>query len=207
MSDSTYSSQTQSQPTGKHNDLITKYLSDMVAVEGHIYQAIDKQVKETQDEPDVNPKLIQIRDGLERHTNILRSRLEALGGQATSPVKEAGASILGVAAGVIDKVRSEEIAKNFRDNYTALSLSNISYVMLITTCLACNDNETAGIAQRCLKENAQFTMELGKLAPYAVVRDLKDEANLNPGAVKEAQKRYAEIWQDNSSKSGTSNAH
>ena len=207
MSDSTYSSQTQSQSSGKHNDLITKYLSDMVAVEGHIYQAIDKQVKETQDEPDVNPKLIQIRDGVERHTNILRSRLEALGGQATSPVKEAGASILGVAAGVIDKVRSEEIAKNFRDNYTALSLSNISYVMLITTCIACNDTETADIAQRCLKENAQYVMDLGKLVPYAVVRDLKDEANPNPNAIKEAQKRYAEIWQDNSSKSGKSSAH
>lgn len=194
MSDSTYSAQTQGEPTGKKHDLVTKYLADMVAVEGHIYQAIDKQVKETQDEPDVNPKLVEIRNGIERHTNTLRNRLEALGGQATSPLKEAGASILGVAAGVIDKVRSEEIAKNFRDNYTALSLSNISYVMLITTCLACDDTETADIAQQCLKENAQFVMDLGFLVPYAVVRDLKDEANLNKSAVQEAQQRYSDVW-------------
>ncbi len=200
MSDSTYSAQNQSQPTGKKQDLVTKYLSDMVALEGHIYQAIDKQVKETQDEPDVNPKLVQIRDGLERHTNTLRDRLKALGGQPTSPIKEAGASVLGVAAGVIDKIRSEEIAKNFRDNYTALSLSNISYVMLITTCLACDDTQTAGIAQQCLKENAQFTVDLGSLIPYAVVRDLKDEANLNKSAVEEARKRYAEVWPQNGSK-------
>lgn len=199
MTDSTYSApQAQGQPTGKKHDLVTKYLSDMVAVEGHIYQAIDKQVKETQDEPDVNPKLIQIRDGLERHTNTLRNRLEALGGQATSPIKEAGASILGVAAGVIDKIRSEEVAKNFRDNYTALSLSTISYVMLITTCLACDDTETADIAQQCLKENAQFVMDLGFLVPYAVVRDLKDEANLNKSAVQEAQKRYSAVWEQGS---------
>src|SRR5438128_1246587 len=96
--------------TGKHHDLVTKYLADMVGLEGHIYQAIDKQVKETQDEPDVNPKLREIRDTLEQHVNSLRTRLEALGGQPTSPIKEAGASILGVAAGLIDKIRSEEVS-------------------------------------------------------------------------------------------------
>ena len=41
--------------TGKKHDIVTKYLSDMVALEAHIYQAIDKQVKETADEPDINP--------------------------------------------------------------------------------------------------------------------------------------------------------
>ena len=201
MSEQTHSSHThmQSNPTGKHNDLVTKYLSDMVAVESHIYQAIDKQVKETQDEPDVNPKLVQIRDGLERHVNELRDRLNALGGQATSPVKEAGAAVLGVAAGAIDKIRSNEVSKDMRDNYTALSLSNAGYVMFITTALACNDSQSADLATRLLKENAQFTMDLGGLLPYVVVRDLKDEANLNKNAVQEARKRYAEVWKSGSS--------
>jgi ferritin-like metal-binding protein YciE len=182
-------------PTGKKLDIVTKYLADMVALEGHIYQAIDKQVKETQDEPDVNPKLREIRDGLERHTNALRSRLDALGGQATSPIKEAGASVLGVAAGVIDKLRAEEISKDFRDNYTALSLSTISYVMLITTCLACDDTQTADLATKLLKENAQYVMDIGKLTPYTVVRDLSDLSDLNARAVQEAQSRYASAWQ------------
>ena len=93
------------QLTGKKHDIVTKYLADQLAVEGHIYQAIDKQVKETQDEPDINPFLTDARDTLEQHVNALRARLESLGGQSTSPVKEAGASILGVAAGVIDKLR------------------------------------------------------------------------------------------------------
>src|SRR4051794_32427677 len=97
-----------SQTQDKKQDIITKYLADMIGLEGHIYQAIDKQVKDTQDEPDVNPMLVEIRDTLEQHVNTLRARLEALGGKATSPVKEAGASVLGVAAGVIDKIRAEE---------------------------------------------------------------------------------------------------
>ena len=179
----------------KKQEIITKYLADMIGVEGHIYQAIDKQVKETQDEPDVNPILRNMRDTLEQHTNTLRERLEALGGKATSPVKEAGASLLGVAAGVIDKMRAEEVSKDFRDNYTALGLSNISYVMLITTALACNDQETADLASRHLKDNAQFVSDIGNLIPQLVVRDLSDLSDLNQGAVETARQMYKEAWQ------------
>lgn len=178
----------------KKNDLITKYLSDMVGVEDHIYQAIDKQVKETQDEPDINPILRNIRDNLEQHTKALRGRLEDLGGQATSPVKEAGASVLGVAAGVIDKLRSEEVSKDLRDDYTALNLSVASYIMLNTTCLALNDSKTAELAARHMKENAQSVIDIGKLLPTAVVRDLKDEANLNKSAVQQAEQVYYQAW-------------
>ena len=190
----------------KQHDLITKYLSDMIAVEGHIYQAIDKQVKGTEDEPDVNPTLRTIRDTLEQHTEALRKRLEALGGQASSPIKEAGAAVLGVAAGLIDKLRTEEVSKDFRDNYTALSLSNISYVMLITTCRACNDTETAELAARHLKDNAGFVMEIGKLIPYVVVRDLSDSkgfTKLNESAVEDSQKDYADAWEQDGKSSGS----
>lgn len=178
----------------KKHDIVTKYLADMAGLEGHIYQAIDKQVKETQDEPDVNPILRNIRDRLEEHVNSLRKRMDELGGQSTSPVKEAGASILGIAAGVIDKLRAEEVSKDFRDDYTALSLSNISYVMLITTAIACNDRQTADLAARNLKENAQFVMDIGGLIPYVVVRDLKDLTDLNENAVQEAREIYGSVW-------------
>jgi ferritin-like metal-binding protein YciE len=180
--------------TGKKQEIVTKYLADMLGVESHIYQALDKQVKETQDEPDVNPILRNIRDTLERHTNELRARLEALGGKPTSPIKEAGASILGVAAGLVDKARAEEIAKDFRDNYTALSLSHISYLMLISTCLACDDTQTADLATRHLKDNARFISDIGNLMPTLVVRDLSDLTDLNPRAIEEGRKRYTSAW-------------
>jgi ferritin-like metal-binding protein YciE len=179
----------------KKKDIVTKYLADMIGLEAHIYQAIDKQVKETQDEPDINPKLVEIRDTLEGHVNSLRSHLESLGGKGTSPIKEAGASLLGVAAGVIDKMRAEEVSKDFRDNYTALSLSNISYVMLITTSLACGYPETAQLCQRHLKDNARFVMDIADMIPYVVVRDLSDLTNLNPNAIQEASQMYSSAWQ------------
>lgn len=179
----------------KKHDIVTKYLADQIALESHIYQAIDKQVKATEDEPDVNPTLRVIRDTLEDHQNNLKARLDALGGQKTLPIKEAGAAALGVAAGVIDKLRAEEVSKDFRDNYTALSLSNISYVMLITTALACNDRETAELCSRNLKENARFVSDIGNLIPYVVVRDLSDLTDLNENAAQEAREIYADAWQ------------
>jgi uncharacterized membrane protein YgcG len=187
----------------KKKDIVTKYLADMVGVVGHVYQAIDKQVKETQDEQDINPLLVRVRDGLEGQTNNLRDRLEALGGKGTSPIKELAASALGVAAGVIDKLRAEEVSKDLRDDYTALGLVNISYTMLITTSLACGDRETADLAFNNLKESAGYEMEIGKVISYAVVRDLSDIADLDPSAVEEGQRMYSEAWTSNQGSGGS----
>ncbi len=189
----------------KKKDIVTKYLADMVAVVGHVYQAIDKQVKETQDEQDINPLLVRLRDGLEAQTESLRDRLEALGGKGTSPIKELGASVLGVAAGIIDKLRAEEVSKMLRDNYTALGLVNISYTMLITTSLACGDRETAELCSRNLKETAGYEMEIGKTISYAVVRDLSDLADLDPNAIEEGQQMYSDAWTSNQGNRGNGN--
>ncbi len=181
----------------KKKDIVLKYLADQVALLGHCYQAIDKQVKETQDEQDINPLLVRLRDGLEAQTNQLRQHLESLGGKATSPLKELGASVLGVAAGVIDKLRAEEISKDLRDNYTALGLVNISYTMLITTALACGQRETAELCFQNLKQTAGWEIEIGKATSYAVVRDLSDIADLDPNAIEEAERMFTEAWTSN----------
>jgi ferritin-like metal-binding protein YciE len=184
---------TQESTDKKKNDLVTKYLSDMVGLEEHIFQAIDKQVKGTKDEPE-NGFLSTVRDTLEGHVDALKKRLEALGGHPGNPVKQAGSALLGVAAGIIDKLRAEEVSKDLRDDYTALSLSNVSYVMLATTASACNDNETAELASRHLKDNAGFTMEIGRMIPDVVVRDLKDFTDLNENAAEEGRRAYSAAW-------------
>lgn len=182
----------------KKKSQVTKYLADQIAVVGHVYQAIDKQVKGTQDEKDINPLLVELRDTLEQQTESLRQRLDALGGKATSPVKELGASVLGVAAGVIDKVRAEEVSKDLRDDYTALGLVNISYTMLITTAIAAGDRQTAQLCADNLKQTARLTMNVGKTISYAVVRDLSDLFPPAANAVKEGQQMYSQAWQQNS---------
>src|SRR6476660_5166609 len=103
--------------------ILQKYVSDLLALESHIYQAIDKQVKENANDQEVNSKYSAFATTIKSHRDALASRLESLGGAANSPVKEGVAAVFGVAAGIIDKFRSEEVSKNLRDDFTALSLS------------------------------------------------------------------------------------
>jgi ferritin-like metal-binding protein YciE len=176
--------------------LLQKYVSDMVALESHIYQAIDKQVKENIDEPDVKMRFQTFAKTLEAHQSTLADRLKALGGAANSPVKEGVAAALGIAAGVIDKFRSEEVSKDFRDDFTALCLSLISYQMLYTTAVALGDRQTADLAATNVKDNAQFVNYIQQILPQVVVSELKKnhEVSVDASAVEETKNLVDSIW-------------
>lgn len=180
--------------------ILQKYLGDMVSLEGHIQKAIDMQVKEVEsDHPEIAGQLSTFSTTLQSHHDALTKRLEAMGGAVNHPIKEGVAAVAGFAAGLVDKFRSEEISKDYRDNFTALNLSLISYVMLHTTALALGDRETAEIAARNVKDNANFVMEIQKLIPSIVVRELKMNheevsGSLQEGATDETRKLIEEIW-------------
>jgi hypothetical protein len=55
----------------------------------------------------------------EQHERVQGLESE-LGATAGSPVKKVGSTILGAAAGVIDKIRAEGISKSIRDDYNRL---------------------------------------------------------------------------------------
>ncbi len=179
--------------------ILQKYVSDMLALEQHIQQAIDKQVKENKDDPEVSSKYDKFATVSKQHVEALSDRLNQLGGALNSPVKTAVAAVAGVAAGLIDKFRSEEITKDFRDDYTALNLSLISYEMLHTTAISLGDRETADLAARNVKDNADFVMEIQRLLPQLVVRDLKTNhaeirETINEQGADETHKLIDSIW-------------
>jgi ferritin-like metal-binding protein YciE len=176
--------------------LLQKYVSDMLALESHIHQAIDKQVKENKYEPEVKTKFEAFSQTVKLHRDQLETRLEQLGGSANSGIKEGVAAVMGVAAGIIDKFRSEEVSKDFRDDFTALNLSLISYVMLHTTALSVGDRETAELAARNVRDNAQFVMYIQKIMPTVVVQELQKnhEASINESVAEETRQLVSEIW-------------
>ncbi len=176
--------------------ILQKYVSDMLSLESHIAQAIGKQVKENQNDTMINGKFTAFTKVTETHVAALRDRLDGLGGAANAPVKEGVAAVLGVAAGLIDKLRSEEISKDLRDDYTALNLSLVSYQMLHVTATALGDQQTADLAARNLKDNAEFVMEIQKIIPDVVVRELKQnhELTLQENAAQKTNEVVAAIW-------------
>ncbi|MGI8586687.1 MAG: DUF892 family protein [Chloroflexia bacterium] len=174
--------------------ILQKYVGDMHALETHIQTAIDKQLKLAENDADAKAKLGEISGTLNGHLSALEMRLQALGGSPTHPVKEAGAAVLGAAAGLVDKVRAEELSKDLRDDYTALNLSIISYIMLNATALALGDQETASLAERNAKDNAQFVFWINNNMPKFVINDLKDSTSVDSSAAEAGQAAVKQIW-------------
>jgi hypothetical protein len=131
------------------NEAINSYIGDMLGLEDHIQKAIKAQLEDLEDYPDVVAELRRIHRKTEHHIADLRAlseRRRAAG--VKESVKRAGSAVLGAAAGVIDLLRTEGLPKNLRDDYTALSLASIGYVMLHTTGLSLDDREVAELAQQ-----------------------------------------------------------
>jgi len=182
-------------------EMLTTYVGDMHALISHIHQALDKQVQLLDNHPDFRAKVIKYRDTLALQMTELQTRLDELGGSSTHPVKEGVAAVLGVAAGIIDKVRSSEVAKALRDDYTAINHSIIAYVMLLTTAEAAGDARTAELAKRHLTANAAFVMEINTFMPQLVIDDLsKDGLSVKTGAQDAAERSLQSVWREAAAK-------
>ena len=158
----------------KKQETITKYLGDMKAVVSHLYEAMERQKDEFKDQPDVSQTIARIALGLKDQGDDIELRLQGLGGSPTQPVKEAVAGAAGVVAGLYNKVRTEGAAKGLRDDHVALNLALVSYGMLHTTAVAFADGRTAELAKHGFTECARFAMDVQKLLPAIVLRELGD---------------------------------
>ncbi len=170
----------------KRVEIVSQYVSDMHVLESHILQPLQRQVTQTEDQADINRALQGYVATTERHIARLADRLQALGSQDTlaDKAKQGVSALFGLAAGVIDTVRTHPFAKNLRDDYTAASLAVVSYVMLRTTALACDDKETAQLAETHMNETVEMLQWIARTIPAQVVRDLEKERDvqLQPGA-------------------------
>ena len=176
-------------------ETLTRYLGDMHALESHLLQALDKQVQLLHDYTDAQDKVRTYHATIADHLTALQARLAALGGSPTHPLKEGVAAVLGIAAGLYDKVRTEEASKDLRDDYTALNHAIIAYAMLHTTALALGDRETAELSKRHLMDNARFVMEINAFMPKLVLDELhQDGLPVADDALATAQKTVSAIW-------------
>ena len=187
--------------TRDKNEAINSYITDMLALEDHIEKAIRGQLEDLKGYPEVVTELRQIHRTVERHISDLRALSERRGaGGVKEAVKRAGSAVLGAAAGVIDLVRTEGLPKNLRDDYTALSLASIGYVMLHTTGLALDDGEVAELAQQGFSDYAGAVSRLQATIPASVVAFLKEDGlPAREDVVPQIRRTIEEVWQPQSS--------
>jgi hypothetical protein len=183
------------------NEAINSYISDMLGLEDHIEKAIRSQLEDLKDYPDVVTELRQIHRKAKHHIADLRGlseRREA--GGVKESVKRAGSAVLGAAAGVVDLVRTEGLPKNLRDDYTALSLASIGYVMLHTTGLSLGDGEAAELAHQGFRDYAEAVSRLQASIPAAVVAFFRQEGlPAREDVVPQIRRTIEEVWQTQSS--------
>lgn len=180
---------------------IQTYVSDMLALERHIAQPLQRQL----DMPDSKKYtgalavISQIKGLTDSHVTALEQCLEQLGGHEASPVKSAWSSLLGVGAAAIDSVRKTKVSKNLRDDYTALSLATISYTMLYTTAAGLGNTLVADLAQRHLADYARLVMQISQIIPDVVLQELRDDGeSVAVGAEETIRQATNEVWKSQS---------
>jgi hypothetical protein len=174
------------------------YVSDMHSLQKHIYEALQRQVGDSrvQAQTEAAQLLGRVSRTLEAQLAELERHLEVLGGNgAAASIKDAVTSALGLAAGLIDKVRAEAVSKMLRDDFTALDLAAAGYAMLHTTALGLRDQGTADLALRHLRQLTPVIMEMNELLPTLVLRELADDGlPVDIGAATQARRNLELAW-------------
>jgi ferritin-like metal-binding protein YciE len=180
----------------KHRQTIADYVSDMAALESHIEEALDRQLIEFKDDPAALAAVRAFHDMVKQHRDTLKTMEEETGKTIGTSIKEAGAALIGKAAGIINFVRTEGISKGLRDDYAAFSLAAISYSMLHTTATALGDSRVASLAERHLRDHADAIMRINDVMPGVVTRELeKDGHRADNAAVQATREAVLRSWQ------------
>jgi ferritin-like metal-binding protein YciE len=182
-------------------DILQNYVSDMLAVEQHIHQAVRQQEKDgsTQRYPLAASLISRAEALLDDHIAALESHLEQIGGDPKAPVKEAVTAVLGVGAGIIDKLRTKQVSKMLRDDYTAFSLAAISYHMLHTTALGLHSQSTADLAERHLMNWTPIITEISHMIHEVVAQELQDEGHpVDTSMAMQSAQTMHQAWQQES---------
>lgn len=157
-------------------EIVAQYVSDMLALEKHVLEAVEKQLPQAEAHPNIQTKLQEYVDLTTLHTERLSRRLAELGSQDTvgDRAKEGVANLFGQAAGAIDRLRTHPLSKNLRDDYTTGTHAVIGYVMLRTTALGCGDEQTATLAQTHTRELLDMLTWVARAIPGLVIHELEE---------------------------------
>jgi len=181
----------------KTRHAVADWVGDVVALESHVEEAMDRQLKLESSNSALTAAIQRFHDTVRSSKQRAVAYQEAYGTEAGNPVIKAGSNLLGKAAGMIDQMREDGVSKALRDDYAAYSLLAISYTMLHTTAMALKDGPTQAFAEQGLRTYAALIQDVSDLMPEAVVQDLKDNDDVplqNITVAGECREAIQQIW-------------
>ena len=191
---------------GRDPDLLTlqQYVSDMLALETHIEQTLDGQRSVVRDHPAASLAVQRFEAIARTQRDALRGRLNDLGGppdtgglmgQAQALVKNSVTTAAGIAAGAINAVRTQRVAKALRDDFTAFSHAVVGYAMLATTATLLEHQPTAEVAERHLQAWEGAIEEIAGLIPEVVAWELRRDGRvIDDHRIGSAAERLTRSW-------------
>jgi ferritin-like metal-binding protein YciE len=134
---------------------LIQYVQDAVAMEQNVKQMLDSMINTTSD-PEMAQRLQEHRDETQRHSAGLSRRLEALGGEATSKLKEAPAVVGALGKAVLDQARGDKPGRNARDGFMTEHLEIAAYELLERVATRAGDAATANVARENLADERRM---------------------------------------------------
>jgi ferritin-like metal-binding protein YciE len=185
----------QSMAESQNQDTIKTYVGDMYSLEGHIEEALDLQLEKVKDHPKAEAAVRRFHGTVRTQRDAMKAHLDALDSGTSGTLKSAVSDLFGMAAGVIDMVRTEPASKLLRDDYTAFNLAAMGYHMLYGTSLMLNDQKTAALAERHHRAYTDMVQDINQIILSVVADELrKDGLKLNEKAMDSATETMNEDW-------------
>lgn len=179
------------------NKTISDWVGDIVALESHVEEAMDHQLKLDSPSESVKQSIQKFHDTVRSSKQRAIAYQQQYGSTPGNPVAKIGSELLGKAAGVIDKIRNDSVSKALRDDYTAYNHVAIAYTMLHTTAMALGDTATEQFAEEGLRTYAGLVQELNHVIPEAVLLDLKQNDEVpavDPTIVDRCRATIDRVW-------------
>lgn len=177
--------------------VVSDWIGDLVALESHVEEAMDRQLELASENPALTAAIQRFHDSVRDSKHRAEAYQQQYGSTAGNPIIKVGSTMLGKAAGMIDKMRHDSVSKAMRDDYTAYNHLAIAYSMLLTTAAALGDADTRTFAEKGLTTYASMVQEINRLIPEAVMQDLRADENaqiVDKNALSAAQKTIDNAW-------------
>lgn len=180
-----------------NQEVLRKYVSDMVGVVRHVHEAIERQIHDGNSSkfPEAKSLLAELSQELNTQRNHLDGLATEVEAHTLAVGKDAVTAATGFITGLYDRLRNHPISKDLRDDYVAVTLCCVAYEMLHTTGLALRHQNTAELALRNLQQLTPYVTKIGQLIPAIVVRELGDSgADVDIAAADVAARNNHEAW-------------
>ena len=179
--------------------VISDWIGDIGALVGHVEEALDHQLKLKSESTTLTAAIQRFHDTIRDDKQRVEAYQKEYGSTAGNPVIKKGSELLGKAAGMIDQIRKDSVAKALRDDFTAFNHVAMAYSMLHATAMAYNDSATEAFAGDGLRTWARMVQEINQVISEAVVLDLadnKEDPAPNTGIADQCREFINQAWRE-----------